>query len=228
VHVEIWSDIACPWCYVGKRRFEAALAAFERRDEVTVTWRSFELDPGAPAEHAEDRATRLGRKYGVSREDAERMQQQMTQVAAAEGLRFDFDRARDGSTFDAHRLAHLAKAHALQDAMEERLFRGYLTEGELLSDPEVLARCAAEVGLPEGEVRDLLAGDRFAAEVREDEQTASRLGIQAVPCFVADRALAATGAQDPQVLLAFLGQAWERRAPLSVVAEGDACGPDGC
>jgi predicted DsbA family dithiol-disulfide isomerase len=228
MHVEIWSDIACPWCYVGKRRFEAALAAFEHRDEVRVTWRSFELDPGAPAERVGDRAEHLASKYGSSVEQARAMQDQMTATAAGEGLDFHFETARAGSTFDAHRLVHLAAASGLQDAMNERLMRGYLSEGELMSDHAALERLATEVGLDPGEVRETLASDRFADEVREDERTAHALGISAVPCFVIDRRFGAPGAQPPEVLASFLQQGWNARSPLEVVASGDACGPDGC
>src|SRR3954451_7997522 len=180
MNIEIWSDIACPWYYVGKRRFAAALASFEHRDDVNVTWRSFELDPSAPREREGDRTEHLASKYGVTREHAEQMHAQMTQVAAGEGLDFRFDIARSGSTFDAHRLVHLAETHGRQDAMKERLLRAHFTEGELVSDHAVLARLAAEVGLPADEVTELLAGDRYAAEVRADEQTAGSLGISAV------------------------------------------------
>jgi predicted DsbA family dithiol-disulfide isomerase len=228
MHVEIWSDIACPWCYVGKRRFEAALAAFEHRDEVEVTWRSFELDPGAPRERPGDRAEHLAAKYGSSVEQARAMQENMTQVAAGEGLDFRFDIARDGTTFDAHRLLHLAAAGGRQDALKERLMRAYLTEGELRSDAQALERLAAEAGLPAGEARDVLATDRYAAEVREDERTAASLGINAVPFFVVDRAFGASGAQPPEVLTGLLQRAWEARPGLAVVADGDTCGIDGC
>jgi predicted DsbA family dithiol-disulfide isomerase len=228
VHVEIWSDIACPWCYVGKRRFEAALAEFEHRDDVTVTWRSFELDPGAPAEREGERAAHLASKYGVSVERAREMEDQMTQVAAGDGLDFRFDRARSGNTFDAHRLVHLAAAHGKQDAMKERLLRAYLTEGELISDHATLARLASEAGLPEDEVREVLATDQYASEVREDENTAHGLGITAVPFFVVDRSMGASGAQPLEVLLGLLRKGWEARSPLTVVADGDTCGIDGC
>jgi predicted DsbA family dithiol-disulfide isomerase len=229
VHVEIWSDIACPWCYVGKRRFEAALAAFEHRDDVTVTWRSFELDPSAPADRGVDAATHLADKYGTSREQAVAMNEKMTSTAAGEGLDFHFERVRGGNMFDAHRLVHLAKAHGLQDAMKERLMRAYLTEGELMSDHAVLQRLAAEVGLPEDEVRDLLATDRFADAVRDDERTASALGIHAVPFFVVDRRIGASGAQPPEVLGELLRRAWADSQPaIPVVAAGDTCGVDGC
>lgn len=226
--VEIWSDIACPWCYVGKRRFEAALAGFEHRDHVRVTWRSFELDPGAPAERPLDPATHLAEKYGMSLEQARTMQDQMTATAATEGLEFRFDRARGGATFDAHRLVHLAAAHGRQDAMKERLLRGYFTEGELMSDRAALKRMAAEVGLDADEVGATLAGDGFAAEVREDERTAAALGISAVPFFVVDRALGAAGAQPPELLAGLLQQGWDARPAIPVVATGEACGPDGC
>jgi predicted DsbA family dithiol-disulfide isomerase len=226
--VEIWSDIACPWCYVGKRRFEAALAAFEHRDAVRVTWRSFELDPAAPAERAGDRAAHLAEKYGSSLEQAQAMQAQMTEVAADEGLDFRFDLARDGSTFDAHRLLHLAAAHGRQDALKERLMRAHLTEGELISDAGTLTRLAADAGLPADEVAELLAGDAYADAVRDDERTAAVLGISAVPFFVVDRAFGAAGAQPPEALHALLEQAWEARTPLAVVADGPVCGRDGC
>ena len=200
MQVEIWSDIACPWCYIGKRRFEEALAGFEGREEVSVIWRSFELDPQAPRERDVDGADHLAAKYGTSRDDALAMQANMTEVAAQEGLRFRFDLARGGNTFDAHRLLHLARVHDCQDAVKERLFRAYLCEGEPIGDPEVLERLAVDAGLPGDEVRDLLSGDRFEAEVRDDERTAAALGISAVPFFVVDRSIGASGAHPPEAL----------------------------
>jgi predicted DsbA family dithiol-disulfide isomerase len=228
VHVEIWSDIACPWCYVGKRRFEAALAAFEHRDEVGVTWRSFELDPGAPLDRGVDSATHLAAKYGTTRERALAMHENMAAMAAGDGLDFRFDLARGGNTFDAHRLLHLAGEHGSQDALKERLFRAYFTEGRLVSDPEVLERLGREAGLPEDDVRELLGSDRYADEVRDDERTAASLGITAVPFFVVDRALGASGAQPPEVLGDLLRRGWAARSPVTVVAAGESCGIDGC
>jgi predicted DsbA family dithiol-disulfide isomerase len=228
VHVEIWSDIACPWCYVGKRRFEAALAAFEHADDVQVTWRSFELDPEAPAERPVSGAEHLAEKYGTSLEQARAMNDRMTEVAAGEGLEFHFERARGGSTFDAHRLVHLAAEHGKQDAMKERLMRGYLGEGELMSDHDALRRLAAEVGLPADEVAELLAGDRFAAAVRDDERTGASLGIRGVPFFVVDRQFGASGAQPPEALGELLRHAWEAQPRIEVVTTGDSCGIDGC
>jgi len=228
MHLEIWSDIACPWCYVGKRRIEAALERFEHRDEVQVTWRSFELDPTAPPELGHDLATHLAEKYGMSREQALDTQAQMTQTAAGDGLEFRFENARSGNTFDAHRLLHLAHEHGVQDAVKERLMRAYFSEGELVSDHATLARLAAEAGLPAEEVREVLASDRYAAEVREDEHTAGALRINAVPFFVVDRRIGASGAQSPEVLLELLEQARPAEPAIPVVAGGETCGPDGC
>jgi predicted DsbA family dithiol-disulfide isomerase len=218
VDVEIWSDIACPWCYVGKRRFEAALARFEHRGDVRVTWRSFELDPSAPREREGDRAARLAEKYGMTLEQARAAERQMTDVAAGEGLDFRFDIARSGLTFDGHRMLHLAAEHDVQDEMKERLMRAYFTEGELVGDHDALVRLASEVGLPEEEARATLSSERFADAVRDDELTAQGLGITAVPTFVVDRALGASGAQPPDQLLELLRSGWANRAPVSVTS----------
>lgn len=232
MQVEIWSDIACPWCYVGKRRFEAALARFEHRDQVSVTWRSFELDPAAPVERTGERAQRLADKYGITVERAREAELHLTEVAAAEGLDFRFDAARSGATFDAHRIVHLAAEHEVQDAMKERLLRAYFTEGELMGDHATLVRLAGEVGIAQEEARELLAGGRYAAEVRDEERVAGELGISAVPTFVIDRALGASGAQPPDALLDLLRQGWAARAPQPAIVgdggDGDACGVDGC
>jgi len=228
MEIEIWSDIACPWCYVGKRRFEAALAEFEHRDDVRVTWRSFELDPAAPPEREGDRAERLAEKYGMTVEQAREMGRQMTETAAGEGLDFRFDIQRSGTTFDGHRVIHLADEHGLQDAMKERLLRAYFSEGELMSDHDTLVRLASEVGLDPDETRAMLASDRFAAEVRDDERTAAQFGISAVPTFVVDRAIGASGAHPPEALLQLLHQGWERSRPVPVIAGGETCGADGC
>ena len=205
--VEIWSDIACPWCYVGKRRFEAALAGFEH--EVKVTWRSFELDPGAPASREESAAEHLAGKYGMPVEEARARQAQLAAMAAGDGLEFHFDRVQSANTFDAHRLTHLAAAHGRQDAMVERLQRAHFTDGELLSDHATLARLAEELGVPGA--GEMLAGDRYTAEVRDDERLAQEIGITAVPTFVVDRRVAVAGAQQPEVL----GELLQRGVPVS-------------
>jgi predicted DsbA family dithiol-disulfide isomerase len=205
--VEIWSDIACPWCYVGKRRFEAALAGFEH--DVEVTWRSFELDPGAPASREASAAEHLAGKYGMRVDEARARQEQLAQMAAADGLELHFERVRSANTFDAHRLTHLAAEHELQDAMVERLQRAHFTDGELLSEHATLARLAAEAGVPDA--AEMLASERFTAEVRDDERTAHAIGITAVPTFVVDRRIAVAGAQPPEVLRELL----QRGVPVS-------------
>ena len=215
MHVEIWSDLACPWCYIGMRRFDTALGRFEHRDAVEVTWRSFELDPGAPAAPEGDRVERLARKYGTTREVAEGRQRQIAELAAADGLEMNFELVRDGNTFDAHRVLHLAAAHGLQDAVNERLFRARFAEGALLSEHDALERLGSEAGLPAGEVRDLLSGDRFADAVRADERTAAELGITAVPFYVVDRRMGASGAQPPEVFDQLLERGWAARSPVS-------------
>jgi predicted DsbA family dithiol-disulfide isomerase len=207
MQIDIWSDIACPWCYLGKRRLEAALASFEDADDVAVRWHSFELDPGAPAAYEGDHAERIARKYGRTREEVEASLASMRAMAAAEGLELNFDRVRSGNTFDGHRLLQLASEHGLQDTMKERLMRAFHTDGELVSDHAVLERLGVETGLPEAAVREMLAGDAYGEQVREDEYTAQRLGIDAVPFFIIDRRLAARGALDAQQLLGALRQA---------------------
>jgi predicted DsbA family dithiol-disulfide isomerase len=221
VEVEIWSDIACPWCYVGKRRFEEALTRFEHAGEVQLNWRSFELDPDAPQERTGDRAVRIAEKYGMSVERARELEQNLVDVAAEDGLDFHFDIARSGSTFDGHRIVHLAAEHGLQDAMKERLLRAYFTEGELIGDEPTLVRLAEEVGLDGEEVAAALASERFADEVRGDERTAGEIGISAVPTFVVNRSIGVSGAQPPEVLLDLLNEGWARQEAGSAALAGE-------
>jgi predicted DsbA family dithiol-disulfide isomerase len=207
--VEIWSDVVCPWCYIGKRRFETALERFEHADEVTVMWRSFELDPEAPPHVEGTAAERLAAKYGMSAERAETLHAEMTERAAAEGLEYHFELTRGGNTFDAHRMIHLAATYGHQGAAQERLMRAYFIEGEAISDHGTLVRLVAELGVDPDEARAALELDRFAEDVREDEQLAGQLGIQGVPFFVLNRRYGVSGAQPPEVLLDALQQAWD-------------------
>src|SRR4051794_13596062 len=186
LRIDVWSDIACPWCYVGKRRLEAALAKFPHREAVEIVWRAFELDPSAPRERDSkvSYAERIAKKYGSSVTEAEGVIARMTGVAAADGLDFRFDKIRSGNTFDAHRVLHLARERGKQDAVKERLLRAYLTEGELMGDPETLVRLAGDAGLDGEEVRAMLASNAESKEVRADEDEARQLGISGVPFFV--------------------------------------------
>lgn len=212
MNIEIWSDVVCPWCYLGKRRLEHALEDFGNKDQVTVTWRSFELDPNAPREFEGDPLERLMAKYGMSREQAEEGHTRLTRLAAAEGLEYHLDRARPANTFDAHRLTCLAAEHGLEAEAVERLFRAYFTEGLAIGDGETLTALLTEVGVPEAEVEEVLGGDRFAEAVREEEGLASQFGAQGVPFFVLDRRYAMSGAQPREVFSAALREAWEAGA----------------
>jgi predicted DsbA family dithiol-disulfide isomerase len=234
LRIDVFSDIACPWCYVGKRRLEAALAKFPHKDEVEVVWRAFELDPSAPRERDRDGtyAARLAKKYGTSEARAEGMIANMASVAKDDGLDFRFDHIRPGNTFDAHRVLHLAHERGVQDAVKERLLRAYMTDGEPIGDPETLVRLAAEAGLDAEEVRGMLATDRFTEEVRSEEDEARSLGIHGVPFFVLGGKYAVEGAQPAELLLRALNKAWEdvaeKRVDEEPFAEGAVCGPDGC
>ena len=210
--VDIWSDVVCPWCYIGKRRFEAALAQFEHRDDVTVLWHSFELDPDAPPVAEGRSAERLATKYGMTVEDAARRQAEITTLAAQDGLTYDLAESRGGNTFDAHRLIHLAAEHGLGDAVMERLMNAYFREREAIGDPDTLQRLAVDAGLPAEEVREVLEGERYADAVRADERAATQIGVRGVPFFVLGRKYGVSGAQPSEVLLQALQQAWDEVA----------------
>lgn len=206
--MEIWSDVVCPWCYLGKRQFEQALAGFAHRGEVAVTYRSFELDPAAPPGVTTPTVDVLASKYGMSAAQAHDAQRQMEQRAAQRGLTFRMDGLRSGSTRDAHRLLHLAKARGRQAELAERLHRAYFTEQASVFDAASLADLAAGAGLDLAEAQAVLAGDEYARDVDADEQMARSLGVTGVPFFVIDRHYAVSGAQPPEVLTAALERAW--------------------
>lgn len=230
LRIDIWSDIACPWCYVGKRRFERALREFPHADDVEITWHAFELDPAAPPERdpAISHAERLAKKYGMTVAQARQNSERLRGIAHAEGLSFDFEHIRSGNTFDAHRLVRLGLERGRQAEVEERFFKAYLEQGALMSDHATLLRLAVEAGLNEGEVADVLASDQFTDDVRADEARAHELGIDGVPCFVLDQRFAVSGAQSPQVLLSALHQAFSELEQAPDLVEGAVCGPDGC
>lgn len=206
--VEIFSDIVCPWCAIGKRRFEVALDRFARRDEVEVIWRAFELDPGAPTLVEGDLASHLALKYAMTKEQAVASQERLTAKAAEEGLEFHFERARRANTFDAHRLLHHAMQVGRQGALKERLFLAYFRDGESISDHATLVRLAEESGIDGVEANEILGSRRYADEVRADEMDARALGISGVPFFVIDRHFGISGAQSPESILHVLDEAW--------------------
>lgn len=219
--VEIWSDIACPWCYIGRRRFESALAQFDNRDQVEIVWRSFQLDPSAPREYTGSMNEMLANKYNIDIRQAEAMHAQVTELAAAEGLDYHFERVQYGNSFDAHRLLHFAAHHGLQNEMKERLQKGYFTDGLAYSDPETLVMLAAEVGLDAAEARAILESDAYAADVRADIRRAQMLGIRGVPFFLFDERFAVSGAQPAELFLAALEKTWaESRPVIELVSAG--------
>ena len=216
MRVDIWSDVVCPWCYIGKRRLEAALADFPGRDDLELTWRSFELDPSAPPspETPGDYVEHLARKYGTTTDQAQMMIDRVVSIAAEEGLDFRFDIARQGKTFDAHRLLQLGLDRGVQDQLKERLDHATFTEGLPVSDHEALAEVAVQTGLDQIEVKEVLSSDLYADAVRADEAQARAHGISAVPFFVIDGRYGIAGAQAPETIRAALEQAWRERSAL--------------
>jgi predicted DsbA family dithiol-disulfide isomerase len=209
VLVEIWSDVVCPWCYIGKRRFEKARASFDH--PVEVVWRSYELNPGAPPVRDGSSVERIARKYGITVDEAATQYERITDLAAAEGLDYHLDRARSGRSFDAHRLLHLARERGIQDAVKERFLAGYLEEGVAIGLPSELAPLAVSAGLDADDVDAVLAGDTYGDAVRADEARADEIGVSGVPFFVIDGRFAIPGAQDPDTILATFERAWQRR-----------------
>ncbi|THF68300.1 DsbA family oxidoreductase [Deinococcus sp. Arct2-2] len=231
LRVDIWSDIACPWCYVGKRRFETALEGFAGRDAVEVVWHAFELDPSAPVEETRKMRDILGSKYGQGAAGAQAMLDNMTQTAAAEGLEYPFERLVPTNTFDAHRVIHLAAHEGKQDAMKERLLAAYFTEGKHVGSRDTLATLAAEVGLDGAAVRAALDTDAGAAEVRQDQTQARAYGISGVPFFVLGGKYGVSGAQPAEVLRGALEQLWGELnpAPLTMLSPVAGAGAaEGC
>ncbi|WP_406836728.1 DsbA family oxidoreductase [Streptomyces sp. AHU1] len=232
MRVEIWSDIACPWCYVGKARFEKALDAFPHRDEVEVVHRSFELDPGRAKGDIQPVITMLTKKYGMSEAQAQAGEENLGTQAAAEGLAY---RTRDrdhGNTFDMHRLLHLAKARGRQDELIDLFYKAnFAEERTVFGDDERLVELAVAAGLDAADAREVLADPAaYADDVRADEREAAELGANGVPFFVLDRTYGVSGAQPAEVFTQALTQAWGERPQLTLVQDegAEACGPDGC
>ncbi|RSK37229.1 DsbA family oxidoreductase [Hymenobacter metallilatus] len=228
--IEIWSDILCPFCYIGKRRLEKALAAFDHAGEVAVQWRSFELDPQANPTPGESQYARLAHKYGQNEAWARQMSANMEQMAAGEGLAFNFDTVVPANSLRAHRLVHLAARHGRQDAAKERLFQAYLEQGLDINDVPTLTQLAAELQLPAAEVAQLWVSNDFEQEVRYDEYQAQQIGVRGVPYFVFDDKYAVSGAQPTELFLEVLQKVWAEARPQPVQLagpEGASCGLDG-
>ena len=208
MRVDIWTDVVCPWCYIGKRRFEKALADFVHRGDVEVVHRSFQLNPAAPKDRTSPRRESLKAKYRLSEQQVEAMNARMEQTAAEEGLHYDLAGGVTGNTFDAHRLLHLAHDRGRQDEVIERLYRAYFTEKRSLFDHESLVELAGEGGLDRDEVRRMLASNGYAAAVERDIDEARRLGATGVPFFVIDNRYGVSGAQPRHVFSQALDRAW--------------------
>jgi predicted DsbA family dithiol-disulfide isomerase len=231
LQIEIFSDVVCPWCYIGKRRFEEALSTFPKADQVDVTYRSFQLDPSAPHHTDQTLDEMLATKYGRSLVEARAMNQRVTDVAATVGLDFQLQQAHPANTLDAHRLLHFAADHGVQAELKERLLRAYFTEGRRLGDHEELADLAAEVGLDRQAAADVLAGDDYADAVDADLALARGFGASGVPFFVFDRKYGISGAQETAVFTEVLERAWAEAAPNPLVLSGDqgeTCTDDSC
>lgn len=231
MRIDIWSDVVCPWCYIGKRRLEAALAGFEHADRVEVVWHSYLLDPGTPRDSAEPVAEHLGRKYGGGVEGGRRMIDQVEATAAGEGLVFRLHHAVRASTADAHRLLHLAleDGPATQGRLKEALLAAYFTDARNVGDHAVLREVALAAGLDDARVDAVLASDEYADDVQADIDQAHAYGATGVPLFVVDGRYGVAGAQPAAQLGEVIRRAWTEREPaLQMVGGDDVCGPDGC
>lgn len=211
MRVDIWSDVVCPWCYIGNGRFSRALAEFDHRGEVEVVYRSFELDPSIPEGEVTPIMDLLAAKYGMSQAQAQQAEARVAALAAAEGLDFTADRAM-GNTFDAHRLVHLGREHGMQESVLQRLYHAYFGEGRSVFDQDALVALAADAGLDPGGARQALKDGSYADAVRADEAQATRLGITGVPFCVVDGKYGVSGAQPDETFAQALQEAWESQA----------------
>src|SRR5690349_10772794 len=227
--IEIWSDVVCPWCYIGKRRFENALAAFEHKDKVEVTYRSFQLDPNAPVKFEGSIDEWLAENKGIGVEQSVAMHARLAEMGKIEGLDYRFDKVKYGNTFDAHRLIHFAAHHGKQAEMKDRLQRAYFSEGALISDLDTLVGLAKEVGLDADEARSALVTDAHASEVRADIRRAHDIGVSGVPFFLIDEQYGVSGAQPTDLFAQALSQIWDEThqaagviaASRDIAASGD-------
>jgi len=227
--VEIWSDVMCPFCYIGKRRFEKALDQFPGKDDIEVTWKSFQLNPSMKTEPGKNINQYLSEIKGWSIAEAKRANEYVTQMAKEVGLSYDFDKAVVANSFDAHRVAHLAKASGKGDEMEEQLFKAYFTEGKNIADHNTLIQLAVSVGIEEDRVKNVLKSDEYADAVETDIYEANQIGVRGVPYFVLDDRYAVSGAQATETFLGVLNKAWgewEKKKPALQDLNSDT--PDLC
>lgn len=228
--VEIWSDVRCPFCYIGKRKFEMALEKFEHKKDVEVEWKSFELDPNLTTQNTVNATDHLADMKGISKERANEMQQYVKQVATEVGLDFHPDKAVVANSFNAHRLIQFAKTKGLGSEAEEALFKAHFTEGKNIDNADTLMNIGVSIGLDKSDINKILDSEEFSKQVRNDERQAQLIGINGVPFFVLNNKYGVSGAQSPETFSQALAQAWEdfqkEKKPL-IITEGQACSPDG-
>jgi predicted DsbA family dithiol-disulfide isomerase len=230
--VEVWSDVMCPFCYIGKRKFETALATSGKSQKIQLVWKSFQLDPGIQASDNKDYMGFLQKKKGFSAEQTKGMLEHVTGMAGAEGLDFHFENAVVANSYDAHRLSHLAKHHGVQDAVEESLFKAHFTEGKDISNKETLIAIGASAGMNAAEIETMLNTGAFTEEVARDIDEANQIGVSGVPFFVLNRKYAISGAQDTEVFRKTIDKAyseWEKEntgSELEII-DGKVCKPGG-
>ena len=233
--VEIWSDVICPFCYIGKRKFEAALAQLRNHDQLDIVWRSFQLQPDTQTDPARNAVQNLAEKKGWTLDVTRQVIADVSARAKLEGLTFNYDRTVVANTFDAHRLAHYAASAGKGDAMQERLFQAYFVDGQNIADHAALTALAVDAGLPADAVRDVLSSGQFAADVQRDIEQAQRYGINGVPFFVFNHKYAVSGAQDSSIFVQALQQSLAectnattaRSSPPPPAAAGDVCDSQG-
>ncbi len=207
--VEIWSDVMCPFCYIGKRKFENALEQFAHKEDVEVVWKSFQLDPNLKTDPKATVTQRLMDKKGWSMEYAKEMNEHVTKIAKAVGLTYNLNEAVVANSFDAHRFSHLAKKHNLQDAAEERLFSAYFTEGKNTADKNTIIQLGIDIGLDSVEVKQMIESDEFAKEVQNDLQEAEQVGVSGVPFFLINEKYTISGAEESSTFLQALNTIWK-------------------
>lgn len=230
--VEIWSDVMCPFCYIGKRKFENALAQFPHKENIEVIWKSFQLDPTTVTDPSLNSVEHLAHKKGWSKQQAQETTAHVTNIAKQVGLDFHFDKAVVANSFDAHRLSHLAKKYGKQNELEEKLFKAYFKEGKNTADHSTLLQIGKELGMDEKEITEVLSNTTFSNEVKQDILEAQQIGVRGVPFFVLDRKYAVSGAQESETFLGALTKAYEEHTNgvIEPIASCSSCGcgDEGC
>jgi predicted DsbA family dithiol-disulfide isomerase len=225
--IDIWSDVMCPFCYIGKRKFEMALEKFEHKNQVEVEWHSFQLDPGLNPPLNVNVYDYLAQRKNISREESVRMHDQVTKLAASVGLGYNFDKAVIANSFDAHRLLQFAKTRGLGNVLEEELFNAYFCEGKNTGDINVLAELGAKAGLDKSETENMLASNAFANEVKADEQQSKEIGVRGVPFFLLDNKYVISGAQDTTLFLQALTQVYDEKRMQKFTGDRNTCNTEG-